>query len=746
MMTVQTKTDVSRLWVLRRRSRVAVSRCRRARNPHALNCLTDYSYVTGTSNLQQVLQPGLTGTVGAPRPATPATYTNDDRGFEIQQGVSGVPVTVKTNTYTNNGQLATVKDANNNLTTYGYDGFDRLLTTTYPNAKVESVAYNPTGTLAQRTTRNNEVITFQYDELNRQTVKDPPGVNNTITTTYDKTGLVDLVKTNGTAVFNHDYDTAGRLIRVTRPDGKIIDYTVDAAGNRAALKYPGTPTYTVNYSYDELGRPKEVKENGTTTLASWSYPDRLNATVTYANTTSRTVQRTLSGELATLTNTLNGEAPQFSLYYNKTGQVTNQRTSVAAYAYQPPGTGSNAYVPNPMNQYGSVGAVTQTFDNNGNLTNDGTWTFGYDAESRLTSASKTGVTASYLYDPFGRREQKTVNSTVTQYLLDGPSVIEEYDGSNTRTARYVYAPNIDEPLYMERNGNRYFYHFDGSGSVVALTGTNGVVVERYAYGPYGETTNTSSVGNPYRYTGRELDAETGLYYYRARYYSTSLGRFLQPDPIGYQGGLNLYAYVGNDPLNLTDPSGLLARDVARRGQQLLNNLTSGLQSFALPPTIPTAAELNAVNERAIANAARNFAIATVSGAAGGAVTGGLIAGPAGIAPGAIVGGSSGAISSITGASGGLVGLGSGAIAGAIEAHITNGGRGAVVGGAVGGAFGGTPGSGIGSAVGGYLDHVPRGFGPAATNFLKAGQAGLIGGAVGDLTAIGLNYLIPEFPQ
>ena len=72
---------------------------------------------------------------------------------------------------------------------------------------------------------------------------------------------------------------------------------------------------------------------------------------------------------------------------------------------------------------------------------------------------------------------------------------------------------------MERNGNRYFYHFDGSGSVVALTGTNGIVSERYTYGPYGESTNTSTVGNPYRYTGRELDAETGLYYYRARYYS-----------------------------------------------------------------------------------------------------------------------------------------------------------------------------------------------------------------------------------
>lgn len=237
-----------------------------------------------------------------------------------------------------------------------------------------------------------------------------------------------------------------------------------------------------------------------------------------------------------------------------------------------------------MNQYSNVAAVTQTFDNNGNLTGDGTWTFVYDPENRLTSATKTGIAASYLYDRFGRREQKTVGSAITKYLLDGPSVIEEYEGTNTRSARYVYAPNIDEPIYMERGGNRYFYHRDGSGSVIALTGTNGIVSERYTYSPYGESANTSAANNPYRYTGRELDAETGLYYYRARYYSTDLGRFLQPDPIGYQGGLNLYAYVGNDPLNLTDPSGLRARDVARQGQQLLGtNDSDPLNVDAAPP-------------------------------------------------------------------------------------------------------------------------------------------------------------------
>ena len=243
---------------------------------------------------------------------------------------------------------------------------------------------------------------------------------------------------------------------MTRPDGKIVDYTVDAAGNRTSLKYPGTPVYTV----------------------------------TYANITTRAVQGNVTGALATLTNTLNGEAPQFNLFYNKTGQVTNQRITVPAYDYSPPAPSSTACTPNTMNQYSNVAAVTQTFDNNGNLTGDGIWTFVYDPENRPTNATKTGVAASYLHDPFGRREQKTVGTAITKYLLGGPSIIEGYDGTNTRTARYVYAPSIDEPIYMERSGNRYFYHRDGSGSVIALTGTNGIVSERYTYSPYGESVSS----------------------------------------------------------------------------------------------------------------------------------------------------------------------------------------------------------------------------------------------------------------
>jgi RHS repeat-associated protein len=139
-------------------------------------------------------------------------------------------------------------------------------------------------------------------------------------------------------------------------------------------------------------------------------------------------------------------------------------------------------------------------------------------------------------------------------------IIAEYNGSGTLLRKFIYGPGIDEPICMiVVNGEtetKYYYHFDGAGSVVALSDSNADIVEQYTYDVFGQPSAASSVGNPYLFTGRRYDNETGLYYYRARYYDYYIGRFIQPDPIGYDDGLNLYTYVGNNPVMYVDPYGL----------------------------------------------------------------------------------------------------------------------------------------------------------------------------------------------
>ncbi len=186
------------------------------------------------------------------------------------------------------------------------------------------------------------------------------------------------------------------------------------------------------------------------------------------------------------------------------------------------------------------------------MTSDGSHSYTWDARNQLSKID-SGTTASFGYDPFGRRYNKNILSTNTNFLYDGANAVQEVVGG-TNTANSLMG-GIDEVFTRTDSAGARSFLTDALGGTLALTDTSGTLQTQYTFGPFGNTSVTgAATTNNFAYTGRELDA-SGLYFYRARYYNPQLQRFISEDPIGFAGGLNLYAYVNDSPTNMSDPAG-----------------------------------------------------------------------------------------------------------------------------------------------------------------------------------------------
>lgn len=486
----------------------------------------------------------------------------------------------ETRTYTDNGKLHELIDANSNTTEYTYDGFDRLAQTIYPDTTFEeNTSYDDNDNLLVFTTRNGDTVTNTFDVLNRLETRTPQGMP-TITYGYDLAGRRTDVSTPtvggdpGSGAFQYSFDSAGRFFKEEYPDGKQVTMQLDANGNVTKLTYPDS--YYVERVYDELNRLTDIKLNGSATPEATISYDILSrrANVEFANGTSSEYEFSLSNDLTGLAHSFVGSSANFAYGFNDAHQLTSQNVSDDQFVWHPASAGTVTYAAaNDLNQYPTVGGASYTYNNNGCLTGDGVWTFGYDVLNRFISAVKSGVSASYLYDSMDRQSQKNVGGTKTRFIYNGLQRIAEYDGTaGTLNTRFVYATGLDEPIVeVSSGGTKTFFHRDRLGSIIARTNNSGAVTERYEYGPNGESTALS--GTSFGYTGQRYDAESGLYNYKARYYSPTIGRFLQPDVIGYVDGLNLYAYAKNQPLNMVDSLGLASDDSMSTSE---SNLVSGL--------------------------------------------------------------------------------------------------------------------------------------------------------------------------
>jgi RHS repeat-associated protein len=345
------------------------------------------------------------------------------------------------------------------------------------------------------------------------------------------------------------YDNLDRLTSETTSTGSVA-YTYDAAGRRTAMTVSGQTGAT--YSYDDADRLTSITQGSAVVQFGYDDANRRD-TLTLPNGITTSYSYDDASQLTSIAYALGASSVgDLNYSYDRAGRRTAVTGSLARTELPGP-TSSTAY--DAANRLTEWNGAALSYDDNGNLLSDGARTYIWDARNRLVGISGA-VSAAFTYDAVGRRLSKIVNGANLEFVYDGLNPVQERSGG-AAVANLMTGSGIDEFFRRTDAAGARDFLTDALGSTLALTDTAGAIRTSYAYDPYGNVAMTADPStNSYQYTGRENDG-TGLYYYRARFYSPELKRFISEDPIGIDGGLNFYQYVAGDPVNFNDPLGLV---------------------------------------------------------------------------------------------------------------------------------------------------------------------------------------------